>query len=320
METLSHRFQKLANLVRNSERILLISHKKPDGDTIGSTTAFYQWLLTEGKQPKLFCVDQPAPTFQYITNIHHYTSDASIFDGKYDVVISFDSSDLIYSGAHELLPRLKPGYVFVNIDHHRTNASYADLNIISTELSSTSEVMYAFFVENNISIHEGMATSLLTGICTDTSNFSNPLTSNTSLAAASHLVKQGARFADILKYFWQHKNLSSLTFWGTVMSRLHLNPTYNIATTYAFAHEIEALGTDAPDDRLINFMAATLQEADVILFLKEMPGGKIRGSFRGHRSDVSAMAKILGGGGHKGAAGFTVDGKLVETEEGVRIV
>lgn len=310
MKQLAHSFKQFEHLIDQSERMLLISHKKPDGDTIGATTALARWCKSVGKHVTLFCCDLPSTQYQYLLETRSYTTDPSVFSQAYDIVVAIDSGDLKYAGVDGYMPNLKPGYTLVNIDHHQTNQLYGKLNLVVAGASSTSEVMYQFFAQNDIEIDGEMATSLLTGLCYDTSNFSNPLTSESAMCAASDLVSRGARFTDTLRYLWKNKTFDGLKAWGTVLSRLSYNPTHDIATTYLTEEEAAAVPAEGYDT-LINFLAGTLKGVDTIMFLKEYPGNVIRGSFRGHQRDVSKLAKLFGGGGHKGAAGFSVTGRIM---------
>ncbi|MFA5130098.1 MAG: DHH family phosphoesterase [Patescibacteria group bacterium] len=319
MPDLTHDFRRLAEIARKANRILLISHKKPDGDTTGSTTAFFNWLVSEGKHPVMFCVDTPPMTFSYIRNIDRYTSDISVFEKKYDLIISFDSGDLRYAGVEPYMQNLQPGYFLANVDHHKTNAYFGDLNIVALDASSTSEAVYRFFNANDIFIDADMATSMLTGICTDTSNFSNPLTSAQSLSAGSNLIASGARFNDIIRYFWKNQSFDALGVWGLMLSRLNYQPTYDIATSYLTEDELKNMPL-VITEQMVNFLAGAVRDVDTVLLLRERNNGTINGSFRSHVRDVSTLAKTLGGGGHKGAAAFAMNGKFEKVEGGVRIV
>lgn len=315
MDKLEHGFKQLYRLINESERMLFISHKKPDGDTVGATTALSRWCRLQGKEVTIYCNDLPANQFRYLIESQYYTTDTAVFSRPYDLVFVIDSGDLKYAGIDTCIPKLKPGYVLINIDHHQTNQLYGNLNLVAPGFSSTCEVTYNFFEANEISMEAEIATSILTGICTDTSNFSNPLTSQSAMEASSKLVSQGARFTDILRYIWKNKTFDGLKAWGVVLSRLSYNATYDVATTYITEEEAE----NAPPERydsFINFLAGVLKDVDTIMFLKEHPGNSVRGSFRGHKRDVSKLAKLFGGGGHKGAAGFTVSGRIRADQNG----
>lgn len=315
----AHLFGRVHEAVQHATKILLVAHKKPDGDTLGSSSGFFNWCLREGKDVTAFCVDLPPGMFHYIDNIHRYTNDPAVFDRAYDLVIIFDSGDLAYCGVDQYIPRIPPGYLLVNLDHHHTNTRYADVNIVLTDASSTAEVVHRFFEENNVHVDEKMATCLLTGLCTDTSNFSNAATNPVAVDAASKLISSGGRFQDILTHVWQNQRVDALKLWGIMLSRLQYSPTYDAATTYLLQSDAQGVASDVADG-MSNFLNAVSAETDTILVLKELPNNQVKGSYRSMTRDVSELAKALGGGGHKKAAGFTVPGHIEVTDKGPVIV
>jgi phosphoesterase RecJ-like protein len=276
-------------------------------------------LLREQKNVTAFCADVPPSAFRYIDNIHQYTNDPIVFDAQYDLVIVFDSGDLRYCGVADHIPRLQPGYVLANVDHHGTNVFFGDINIVLLDASSTAEVIHRFYEANNVSIDHKMATSLLTGLFTDTSNFSNAATNPVAVDAASKLLAAGARANDIAKHLLHDKSIDGLKLWGLVLSRLHHNVQDGVVSTYLLTKDVENVPNDIIEG-VSNFLNAVTADADTVLFLRELPGGKIKGSLRSVKRDVAAVAKLMGGGGHKKAAGFTVEGRIEETTEGARIV
>ncbi len=315
----THLFGRLHHELQQADRVLLIAHKKPDGDTLGASSSILNWLLREGKKVTVFCADLPPQAFQYIDNIHLYTNNPSVFDKSYHVVVVFDSGDLRYCGVAEHVARLQPGYLLVNIDHHVTNEHFAHLNLVFTDASSTAEVVHRFYEANNIMVDPRMATSLLTGLFTDTSHFSNAATTSGSIDAAAKMFASGARHQDITRHVLNNKNVDTLKLWGLVLSRLQYNPRLDIISTYVLKDDAGELGGDVIDG-IANFLNAVTGKTDTIMVLKELPNGDIKGSFRSVKRDISKLAKLMGGGGHKKAAGFTVKGKIDVTPDGARVI
>ncbi len=312
-------FGRMYEAIRQANHVLLIAHKKPDGDTLGSSSSMLNWLLREGKDVTAFCLDAPPKVFRYLDNVYRYTNDLHVFNSTYDVVIIFDSGDLRYCGVDQLVSRVPPGYLLINIDHHITNTQYGDHNLVLTDASSTAEVMYRFYEANGIFIDAAMATSLLTGLFTDTSSFTNAATNPIAVKAASRLLAAGARHGDILQYLLHDKSVVSLRIWGTVLSRLRYNATHDVVTTYLLHTDTNEISTDIIEG-VSNFLNAVTYGAGTILFLRELSDGQIKGSFRSINCDVSKIARLMGGGGHKKAAGFTITGRIKETPDGPRIV
>lgn len=312
-------FHQMHEAVRASGRILLVAHKKPDGDTLGASSGILNWLLREQKDVTVFCADMPAEAFRFIDNIHRYTNDPGVFEKPYDLVIVFDSGDLRYCGIDQHVPKLPTGYLLANIDHHGTNVHFGDINIVITDASSTAEIVYRFFEANGVRIDDRMATSLLTGLFTDTNSFSNAATNPTAVDAFSKLVAAGGRHQDIKKHLLFDKNVESLKIWGLLLSRLHHNKKLDIVSTYLLLKDAEHVGTDIIEG-VSNFLNEVTTGTDTILFLRELPGNKVKGSLRSVKRNIANIAKLMGGGGHNKAAGFTVNGHLEETPRGPQVV
>ena len=157
-----------------------------------------------------------------------------------------------------------------------------------------------------------MATSLLTGIITDTDNFSNPATSAASLKVAGELLRIGANLKLINKKVTQNKTVNLLKLWGEVFSRLNKNESLGLVYTYITRADFERYGiSDSEAEGIANFLN-NLGEAKIALILKETPDGKVKGSLRTTKDDVdvSSIAQRLSGGGHRKAAGFTTEGTI----------
>lgn len=311
-------FQHLHALVRGATRILLIADGKPDGDSLGSSSGFLNWLLREGKDAHAFCAAPTPHMFSYLDGIHLFRNDPAAFKEAWDLIITFDAGDLRHCGVEHLLPQVTSPYTLVNIDHHATNARYGHLNLVFVDACSTCEVVYRFLLAEELPLDPAIATSLLTGVLTDTSAFSNSATTFPGMDAASVLINAGARTTEMHRYLLENKTIDGLRLWGLALSRLSYHKTYDLVTTYFFAKDLEGASEDAVEG-VSNFLNASCSEADTILVLRELPNGTVKGSFRSATRDISKLAKLLGGGGHKKAAGFTIQGRLEETPEGVRI-
>jgi phosphoesterase RecJ-like protein len=308
------------NALSKAKRVLVIGDGKPDGDSMGSSTALYGWLKREGKDVKLF-MSVPSPkVFLFLDHVHDFTQDESVFDENWDVVVSLDASAPGAGGFEKLQPRLKPGHMFFNVDHHVTNTKFGQVNIVMVEACSTCEIVYRFFEDNCIALDDKMATSIMTGLCTDTSHFSNAGTNVKGIEAAGVCTAAGARHNDILKHLVLNKTVDGLKLWGAALSRLHHNPEFDMTATYFTLKDIEGVpGGDEAVEGVSNFLNLVCGEADTVLVLREKADKTVKGSMRSHSRDVSEVAKKLGGGGHKKAAGFTLPGHIT-LKNGVAVI
>ncbi len=300
--------------IQTAKKILLVSHKNPDGDTLGSLAAMMQYLRHIEKPHVAFCATDISPSLMFLPHIDYVTHQPKVWDDKdIDLVIVFDSSSPDYAGVEQLLPIMQErGAKIANIDHHNTNLQYGDFNLVLPKASSTTEIVHDFFVHNDVAITPGIATCLLTGIITDTGNFTNAATTKHSMNIASKLIEKGGNMAMIQGWVLKDKTVNGLKLWGTVLSRMAHHEKLDIVYTYVTKEDIKKHGvTEHEVEGIANFMN-NIKDGRAGMILKETEDGNFKGSFRTTHDhvDVSAFAKLFGGGGHKKAAGFSVEGPI----------
>ncbi len=306
--------------INKAQKILLLSHKKPDGDTSGSNLALHIYLKRMGKDITSFCLDELPEYLKFLPQSNLLTNNHLVFSENYDLVIILDSGSLEYAGVANLLTALTNDYKLINIDHHATNPLYGDINLVVTSASSTAEVVFRLLKDWNIDWNNQIATCLACGIITDTGGFLNPATNYQSLLAASELVDNGANINKIIQITLSKNNLLDLKIWGKAFERLTTVPKYGLVYTFLTTEDFIEAGVDGTAvNNLINFLQL-LKEARLVLLLTEEKG-MIKGSFRTTEKDldVSELAKLMGGGGHKKAAAFSFPGKLINENNKLRI-
>ena len=307
-------------LVQTSKRILLISDGRPDGDSIGSTTAMWAWLSTQEKELGLFCKEIIPRTLRVLVGTDQFTSDVSIFAQPWDLLIIHDASDRLHGGIEEGLPLLPKPTPLINIDHHTTNKLYGDLNIVETNACSTTEVLHRLFTHLGVDIKKDMATSLMAGLLTDTSSFSNGGTTVGGLRAGADLLRKGADLEAVRASLRAGKTLKATHLVGTALSRLKKLPAYDLAVTYLLPEDLAGLADDESKGSVTNILQAINGETEAILQLLDEGKGFVTGSMRSTRRDISRFCQALGGGGHKRAAGFKVPGTLDTSGDWIRVV
>ena len=306
-----HISRKIHEHIINTDNFLIIPHQNPDGDALGSVGAIAQYLKQLNKNVKIFCATSFSNQLNYLPNIHLIHTDPGLFtDENINTIIVVDSGDLAYAGIDKLIQ--KHHTTIINIDHHYTNQEYGQYNLINKQASSTTEVIYTYFKANQIHMDKDMATALLTGIVTDTGNFTNSATSVSAINIAGHLLTKGANLNLINRKTLQNNTINILKLWGIVLDRLEYHAKKDVAYTYLTQKDLNKYGTDEKEAEGISNFMNTIGGVKIGLFLKETQDGKIKGSLRTTEDniDVSAIAQKMGGGGHKKAAGFTVEGSI----------
>lgn len=316
-------FKEVWDKIKTANNILIISHKKPDGDCLGAGCGLANYLIAVNKKVVLFNIDSVPEKFNYLHLADQITNDLAVINqGNFDLVITVDTSSLDYSGVENFLQQAKSKNLLVNIDHHISNKSFGNFNLVVPNASSTSEIVYYLLKNNKVRITKEIANCLLSGIISDSGNFSNAATTTTAITAASQLLISGGQLPKIVKKHSQNQSLASLKLWGKVLARLTKNEKYNITYTYITCNDVTESKIDEEELAGLTDFLNNLSGSKAMMMIKELKPGEVGVSFRTTNNliDVSKLATLLGGGGHKKAAGFTIKGELVEIDGGVRVM
>ncbi len=308
-------FNQAKTLINASSHILLTMHEGMDGDDGGSILAMIKQLKKMGK--KVTCViKHGVPTnLKFLPGSEKILPD--ITDNKpFDLLIIFGCANLARTGL-EYIQKLN--IPTINIDHHPDNQIFGTVNIVDPNKSSVAELVYDIFKFNRWTIDKQIATCLLTGIITDTGSFMHSNTQSTTLKTAGELLKKGALTEKIVQKIYKSKSLETLKAWGHALSNLSYDVNkkiiYSIITESDLKH-LDKLSKSAFEGlaEILN----TFPEAKFAMLLRQ-EGNVIKGSLRTDpfkNTNVSEIAKLFGGGGHKMAAGFSIAGKLIKNPAG----
>jgi phosphoesterase RecJ-like protein len=301
-------------------RILIVSHKNPDGDTLGSALGLYCLLRDIGKSADLFCISPVPGYLRFLPHSERFKNECIPED--YDLIIAVDIADHKVSGVADIYPQLWDGslkHKIIDIDHHPFNSEFGFLNIINTNVASATVILFELLEECGYRVSSDMATCFLTGLYTDTGSFMHQNSTPDAMKIAGKLLRRGANMALITKHVFRTTHIKTLRLWGKVFSRTRVNQK-GVALSALTEHDYAECGATREDI------------AGAVDYLKYIPGvkyaslltedqGKIKGSLRTIHDDVDVqeIAREFGGGGHVKAAGFTIPGKL-QREEVWRVV
>lgn len=298
-----------------SKKILLVPHANPDGDALGASTAFVGFLENQGIEYKYACATGPTHRYPFLRHLDQLESLEVIWNSfDFDTLIVFDSGDLRYAGVAPLLEKYPKDVTIINIDHHNTNEEFGKYNLVQKGASSTCELVYKFLAENGATITSAMATSLLTGIITDTDNFRNSATSASAMEVSGKLIAIGGKYQTIKSHVYEDIPVRAFGLWAKVLNRLEKHPELDFVYTYITQGDLKMHNlTELETVEFANFLNS-IHQTSAALILHEKEGGEIKGSLRTTKDhiDVSAVAKYLGGGGHKKAAGFSLKMTMAE--------
>ena len=232
---------------------------------------------------------------------------------QFDLVITVDTGDLVQLGdLYENNKALFEHGTVLNIDHHASNGKFGSHNFLNYDVAATTQMLTPLLMafektSGKMLIDEDVATLLLTGIVTDTGSFQHSNTSPEAFEVAADLLERGARQQEIIKHIFKTKSLETLKLWGRVLSKIQHEGELVYSTITQ--QDLSDTGATADDSGgIIDELMASAPGSEVVLLLKEKEPGFVSGSLRapGSKADVSAIAQMMGGGGHKKAAGFRI--------------
>lgn len=313
---------QLGKIIAEGSSFLLIGHQNPDGDAIGAMSAWAEYLKSAGKKVRLVVKSKVPEIFSFIENFDQIQND--YLAGDFDAIILLDNGDLKRTDFPErILEAKKRGVPIVNIDHHIQNDIWkiAKINIADSEASSTCELTFEIFQAWKVEISREVATAILTGIYYDTGGFQHQNTTKRVLEIASDLMRKGAKFKEIAKSLSQSRSVSALKIWGKALARMETHKETGIVYSFLTRADIESAGaTDEEVSGIVSLINSSSGNK-LAMLIYETSDGRIKGSLRTERNDVdvSKVAGLFGGGGHKRASGFSIDGKIVKTKEGYKL-
>jgi phosphoesterase RecJ-like protein len=297
-------YQEALEAIKNSHYILILTHINPDADTLSCGLALSNFMFENKINHKIFNkMDELPRSIDYLNRYTHITNKLPDF---YDLVIYVDCGDQKRPAIH-----INEGVKLINIDHHASNDNFGCINIVDDSKSSTAEVLYQFFKQNDLKISSNTATCLYTGIYDDSIRFSTPRVDGETFEIAHHLCTCGANPSYIADMLTRRESLAKLRLLPFVLQSLELHLEGKIGTIYVLPEWLKTSGADYRDVEDAVNMVLSLAVVDIAILLRPT-NGKTRISLRSKNGiDVSTIATHFNGGGHTMAAGCTIENEDV---------
>jgi phosphoesterase RecJ-like protein len=306
-------FEAIASALRAAEHVVIGSHVDPDGDAIGSSLglSFALDLIGVSNSVVLGSGSACPATYTFLPGSERLVAPQPL-DGPY-VFIALDSPDLRRLGQSADLARAAT--TLLTIDHHPDALAEGSENIIDPAAAATGVLVWDLLPHLGVIPDARVATCLYAAILTDTGRFSYSNTTPETLRIAADMVDAGAHPHDIYTAVYENRSAGAQQLVGRTLERVRLANGGRVA--YSWITEADFTDTGAlpeESENLIDFVRA-LGGVDVV-FLAKVNGSAVRCSLRSKSdADVGAVARILGGGGHRAAAGCTVEGGLEDLLE-----
>ena len=302
--------KKAAERLLEKDNILILCHRYPDGDTIGSAFALCMALRDAGKKVNVMCGDIIPAKYSYI-----YENIAPQ-DMRERFIVAVDVASAEMLG---LLERDYGAKVDLCIDHHGSNTGYAKEYFVDSNAAAAGEVIFRLVPMLGVEITQPIAAALYTAICTDTGCFRHSNVTPNTLRIAAKLMETGIDAYGVNRRMFETKTRERLAIERSAIEAMSYRKDGRIAVMPVTVKMLEDAGVSEGDIEGLSSMPRQIEGVQIGIMLREVKDG-IKISVRSVPGvDASALCARLGGGGHPAAAGCFVKG--VSMEEAVdRIV
>jgi phosphoesterase RecJ-like protein len=288
--------------IRARQRFVVTSHARPDGDGIGSALACGQILRVMGKEAEVVMYDGIPRIYRNLPFADRAVQADRVPPN--DAVIMLECDGI----RRALLEGLDQCFL-INIDHHLSGRNFGHINWIDPTVMATAELVYRLARLACVPIDRDIATCLYTALMTDTGSFMFEGTNEHTFTVARELVLAGADPAKCARHIYFGHSTAKMRLLGAALSHLHREGP--LAWIWVTQEQMERYGAREEDcEGLVNY-ALSMGDVQVAIFFRELPDHRYRVSLRSKGEvNVSSIAEHFGGGGHKCASGFSLEGPL----------
>ena len=305
----------IPKLLEQRDKYVVVCHRKPDGDTLGSAFALSRILELMGKDVRIVCSD-PVPTYlQKILDGTKVTDDAFVKNSEGVIAVDIAEASLFGKIKEEIT---KKG-VYLKIDHHLTGEDYAVNNYVDSEASSVGEIIYSLAEMMGYSLDYELARSAFVAMSTDTGGFRYSNTKASTYLAASKVAEVcGEELANINMLLYETKPMSKLI--GNAVAVDYMRLAYDDRLAYVVLDDETKVEEGIVDDDLDEVVALfrSIEGVVAAFLVRQIAPDKYRVSARSKPGfDCSAFCSHFGGGGHMFAAGCNIEAGSVEEAEDI---
>ena len=301
--------QQAAEYLINADNILLLSHKNPDGDTVGSAGGLMHALKKLGKNCAVACNDEIPQKYDFLN--------LDIFKGQFipDCIVAVDVADT------KLLGDKMAEYadsIDICIDHHPSNTGYARMVCCDGALPAAAQLVLQVVQAMGVVLDESIANCLYTGRMTDTGCFKYSATTAQTHIAAAELLRAGAWHDFIANRFFMSKSRRTIALEKHALNTLEYYFDDRCAVIELSSEVLRETGAQQGDFEGISAMPRTIEGVDVGITIRQVNESLFKVSIRtNENANANEIAAGLGGGGHTKAAGCEVMGSMESVKNAI---
>lgn len=296
-----------AKMLLAADDIHILSHQYPDGDTLGSACALCHALRQLGKRAVIRCSDSIHPKYQFL---FVGLADEQ-FEPKFVVSVDIADTQLFGDGIASYI-----GRVDLCLDHHGSNAYYANYTYVDSSAAATTEVIYDLLPLLGLTADRTIANCIYTGITTDTGCFRYTNATPRTYRIAADMMETGINAADINRLMFDTKSRARLEIERHVIDSMRFFFDDKCAVISVTKDMIEQSGANEGDIEGLASLPRQVEGVLVGITMREKCDGTFKLSLRTEKAiNASAICARFGGGGHPTAAGCTIKGGLESAEK-----
>jgi phosphoesterase RecJ-like protein len=310
-------YQDIGEVFAKHDSFVILSHVRPDGDAIGSQLALGLALEAAGKKVRLINEDGLPDNLVFLPESQRIElPPAEPLD--VEVAIALDTATKPRLGDNALHAASK-AKLWVNIDHHKSNPAYGDVNHIDSSSPATGQILYKLITALDLPMPDASRDAIYVAVSTDTGSFQYPSTTEETYLMAADLIRRGLDVGRINSLTYDHSPYRRVELMRALLNTLELTGEGRVAYWDLTNATAERLGLKPEDSEGMIDIIRGIDGVIVAVFFEELPDGKIRVSMRSKdpRVDACHICMEFGGGGHALAAGIRMAGPLSEAKERV---
>jgi phosphoesterase RecJ-like protein len=303
---------EIFNKIDSANHIVVISHVNPDADSISSASAMYTYLLQQHKKVSWYCKTKDIS--KKLEFIPWFNKIRDSFPSSADLAISLDCASLKRLG-------IEIECELINIDHHKSNANFATLNLVEADAISTTQVLHRLFKSNKIKINKKMATALYAGLLDDSNFFMSDSVDGITFALAKELIECGAEYKKCHNFIAKSISLAALRLKALMLKNMTLELEARVSVFCVSIENMKETGAIGNDCELALEESLYLPHVEVAILLRQNSDFSIKGSIRSMAEiDASKIALNFDGGGHITRAGFEISNEITLEEAREKIL
>lgn len=296
--------KEAAQRLLDADDILILSHRSPDGDTLGCASALLRGLHSLGKKARFLCSDPVPKKFAYL----FAGVEEQVFEPKF--IVSVDIAD------RQLFGKNLENYtdkVDLCLDHHGTNGDFAKERYVDAKASAACEILFQVLKEMQVAFSPEMADCLFTGLSTDTGCFRYGNVTPRTHRIAAELMELGAHAADINREMFDTKSRTRVAVEKYALQSMTFHFDGKCAVLFMPLSVVEELSAEEGDLDGIAAMPRQIEGVLAGVTIREKEDGMLKVSLRTNQPlNAAEICAEFGGGGHAAAAGCAFTGKTFE--------